>query len=226
MTKKFRNAFLTGLLIFLPLGTTIFVVNFLLNMFKEPATRFAGQLGLQGESFFFGLETLLALVGLFVGILALTFLGFVSNYVLGKFFINSYERILSRVPFVSTVYRTVKQIVDTFGKQNRDVFKQVVMIEYPRPGIYALAFTTGEAQGVVQDATDQVLINCFLPTTPNPTSGFYLLVPQEDVISLEISVEDAFKLVMSAGLVTPETLASIEAGERSNSDTPSPAPSA
>ena len=155
MTKKFRNAFLTGLLIFLPLGTTIFVVNFLLNMFKEPATRFAGQFGLQGESFFFGLETLLALVGLFVGILALTFLGFVSNYVLGKFFINSYERILGRVPFVSTVYRTVKQIVDTFGKQNRAVFKQVVMIEYPRRDCYAIGFLTNDAEGETERRADE-----------------------------------------------------------------------
>ena len=204
MTKKFRNAFLTGLLIFLPLGTTIFVVNFLLNMFKEPATRFAGQLGLQGESFFFGLETLLALVGLFVGILALTFLGFVSNYVLGKFFINSYERILSRVPFVSTVYRTVKQIVDTFGKQNRAVFKQVVMIEYPRRDCYAIGFLTNDAEGETEQVTGRKLTNVFIPTTPNPTSGFLLLLPREDVIKMDMSVGEGMKLIISGGAVIPK----------------------
>ena len=204
MTKKFRNAFLTGLLIFLPLGTTIFVVNFLLNMFKEPAKRFAGQLGLQGESFFFGLETLLALVGLCVGILALTFLGFVSNYVLGKFFINSYKRILGRVPFVSTVYRTVKQIVDTFGKQNRAVFKQVVMIEYPRRDCYAIGFLTNDAEGETEEVTGRKLTNVFVPTTPNPTSGFLLLLPREDVLKMDMSVGDGMKLIISGGAVIPK----------------------
>ena len=131
-TKRFRNAFLTGLLIFLPLGTTIFVLDFLLDMFKEPATRLAKQLGLEYEQFFFGLETLLAVVGLLSGILALTVLGFLSNYVLGKFFISSTEKILDKVPFLSTVYRSVKQIVETFGQDNRAVFREVVLVEYPR----------------------------------------------------------------------------------------------
>ena len=89
ISRKFRNAFLTGLLIFLPLGTTIFVLDFLLNLFKDPATRLATQFGLSEESFFFGLESLLGLLGLVVGVLALTVLGFLSNYVLGKFFISS-----------------------------------------------------------------------------------------------------------------------------------------
>ena len=91
-SRKFRNAFLTGLLIFLPLGTTIFVLNFLLDLFKAPATRLAFELGLQEDRLFFGLETLLAVVGLFVGVLSLTVLGFLSNYVLGKFFISTTEK--------------------------------------------------------------------------------------------------------------------------------------
>jgi uncharacterized membrane protein len=82
----------------------------------------------------------------------------------------------------------------------------VVLIEYPRRGVYALAFTTGPAKGILQEVTEQEMINCFVPTTPNPTSGFYLLVPEEDLIQVNLSVEDAFKLVMSAGLVTPETV--------------------
>jgi uncharacterized membrane protein len=80
----------------------------------------------------------------------------------------------------------------------------VVLIEYPRKGIYALAFTTGPAQGVVQELTEKRMINCFLPTTPNPTSGFYLLVPEDETIEADLTVEEAFKLVMSAGLVLPE----------------------
>ena len=204
MIKKFRNAFLTGLLIFLPLGTTIFVVNFLLDMFKNPALRLSAQLGLREESFFVGLETLLSLAGLVVGVLALTLLGFFSNYVLGKFFINSAEKLLGRVPFVSTVYRTVKQIVDTFGKQNRAVFKQVVMIEYPRKDCYAIGFLTNDAEGETEEATGLKLTNVFIPTTPNPTSGFLLLLPRDEVIKLGMTVGEGMKLIISGGAVIPK----------------------
>lgn len=204
MIKKFRNAFLTGLLIFLPLGTTIFVVNFLLDMFKSPALRLSAQLGLREESFFVGLETLLSLAGLVVGVLALTLLGFFSNYVLGKFFINSAEKLLGRVPFVSTVYRTVKQIVDTFGKQNRAVFSQVVMIEYPRRDCYAIGFLTNDAEGETEEATRLKLTNVFIPTTPNPTSGFLLLLPRDEVIKLGMTVGEGMKLIISGGAVIPK----------------------
>ena len=100
-TKRFRNAFFTGLLIFLPLGTTIFVLDFLLDMFKEPATKLANQMGLSSDQFFFGMETLLAILGLLAGVLSLTILGFLSNYVLGKFFISLTEKLLGKVPFLS-----------------------------------------------------------------------------------------------------------------------------
>jgi uncharacterized membrane protein len=107
LARKFRNAFLTGLLIFLPLGTTIFVLNFLLDLFKDPVTKLSFELGLSEESFFFGMETLLAALGLLLGIFGLTLLGFLSNYVLGRFFISTTERFLDKVPFLSTVYRSV-----------------------------------------------------------------------------------------------------------------------
>ena len=204
MFKKFRNAFLTGLLIFLPLGTTVFVLNFLLEMFETPAMRFAIEMGLKEESFFFGLQTLLALVGLLVGVLSLTFLGFLSNYVLGKFFINSAEKILGRVPFVSTVYRTVKQIVDTFGKENRAVFNQVVMVEYPRKGCYTIGFLTNDAAGETEAVIGRELTTVFVPTTPNPTSGFLLFVPREEVYGMDMSLGEGMKLLISGGAVIPE----------------------
>ena len=201
--RKFRNAFLTGLLIFLPLGTTIFVLNFLLDLFKEPVTRLAFQLGLSEESFFFGLETLLAALGLILGILGLTLLGFLSNYVLGKFFISTTEKFLDKVPFLSTVYRSVKQIVETFGKENRAVFKAVVLIEYPRKDCWVLGFLTGNASSDTEDVVGEKLSNIFVPTTPNPTSGFLLLVPREEVHFLEMSVGDGMKMLISGGAVVP-----------------------
>lgn len=201
--RKFRNAFLTGLLIFLPLGTTIFVLNFLLDLFKDPVTRLAFQLGLSEESFFFGLETLLAALGLILGILGLTLLGFLSNYVLGKFFIATTEKFLDKVPFLSTVYRSVKQIVETFGKENRAVFKAVVLIEYPRKDCWVLGFLTGDASSDTEDVVGKKLSNVFVPTTPNPTSGFLLLVPREEVHFLKMSVGDGMKMLISGGAVVP-----------------------
>jgi len=202
-SRKFRNAFLTGLLIFLPLGTTIFVLNFLLGLFQEPVTLLAYELGLEEESFFFGLETLLAILGLLIGILSLTLLGFLSNYFLGRFFINLTEKILDKVPFLSTVYRSAKQIVETFGKENRAVFKEVVLIEYPRTGCYVLGFVTTEASIQTEQSTGKKLTNVFVPTTPNPTSGFLLLLPEIDIYPLDMTVGEGMKMLISGGAVSP-----------------------
>jgi uncharacterized membrane protein len=203
LARKFRSAFLTGLLIFLPLGTTIFVLNFLLDLFKDPVTKLAFELGLSEESFFFGMETLLAALGLFLGILGLTLLGFLSNYVLGKFFISTTERFLDKVPFLSTVYRSVKQIVETFGRENRAVFKAVVLIEYPRKDCWVLGFLTGDASSDTENVAGKKLSNVFVPTTPNPTSGFLLLLPRDEVHYLDMSVGDGMKMLISGGAVVP-----------------------
>jgi len=203
LARKFRNAFLTGLLIFLPLGTTIFVLNFLLDLFKDPVTKLAFELGLSEESFFFGMETLLAALGLVLGILGLTLLGFLSNYVLGKFFISTTERFLDKVPFLSTVYRSVKQIVETFGRENRAVFKAVVLIEYPRKDCWVLGFLTGNASSDTENVAGKKLSNVFVPTTPNPTSGFLLLLPRDEVYYLDMSVGDGMKMLISGGAVVP-----------------------
>ena len=207
-TKKFRNAFLTGLLIFLPLGTTVFVLNFLLGMFRGPAIKFVEEsLGLRKEDFFLGQETLLAIIGLLIGVLALTLLGFLSNYFLGRFFIGLTEKFLGKVPFLSSVYRSAKQIVETFGKENRAVFQEVVLIEYPRTNCYVLGFVTTEASGETVEAIGKNLTNVFVPTTPNPTSGFLLLLPRKDIFPLNMSVGEGMKMLISGGAVIPSAKA-------------------
>ena len=134
-------------------------------------------------------------------------MGVVARHFFGHEFLRAWERLLARVPLASSLYSGVKQLLEAiFTRQQSSRFNRVVLVEYPRKGVYALAFTTGPARGPVQDATEQHMINCFLPTTPNPTSGFYLLVPEHEVVDVDLSVEDAFKLVMSAGLVTPESV--------------------
>ena len=201
--KKVSKRLLDWLADFLALGNYIFVLNFLLDLFKEPVTRLAFQLGLTEESFFFGLETLLAALGLLLGILGLTLLGFLSNYVLGRFFISTTEKFLDKVPFLSTVYRSVKQIVETFGKENRAVFKSVALIEYPRKDCWVLGFVTGDASSDTEGLVGKKLTNVFVPTTPNPTSGFLLLVPREEVHYLDMSVGDGMKMLISGGAVVP-----------------------
>lgn len=203
MFRRLRNSFITGLLIFLPLGTTIFVTNFLLGMFREPTIRTIERLGWERNDFFLGFETLAALLGLFIVMIGLTFIGFLSNYLFGKLFIRFSEKILDKVPFVSTVYRTVKQIVETFSQQNRAVFQKVVLIEYPRPNCYALGFLTNNARGEVEEQTGKLLSNVFLPTTPNPTSGYLLLLPREDVKELDMTVGEGMKMIISGGAVIP-----------------------
>ena len=202
-SRRFRNAFLTGLLVFLPLGTTIFVLDFILDLFKEPAFKLAIQLGLREENSFFGLETLLAVIGLIVGVIILTLLGYLSKYLLGKVFISTTEKVLDKVPFLNTVYRSVKQIVETFGQENRAVFKEVCLVEYPRKECYALGFITAEASCHVQEKVGDHLVYVFVPTTPNPTSGFLLLVPREEIRMLDVSVGDGMKMLISGGAVVP-----------------------
>lgn len=178
------------------------------------------QLGLGEESFFFGLESLLGLLGLIVGVLSLTILGFLSNYVLGKFFISSAEKVLGKVPFINTVYHSVKQIVETFGKENRAVFKEVVLVEYPRPDCYVLGFLTNDASGETVEVIGKPLTNVFVPTTPNPTSGFLLMLPPEDIYRLSISVGDGMKMLISGGAVIPPS--TVKALKEEESQKPSP----
>ena len=203
LSRRFRNAFLTGLLVFLPLGTTIFVIDFLLDLFKAPALRLAYELGLSEENSFFGLETLLAVAGLIIGIILLTALGYFSKYLLGRFFINLTERVLDKVPFINTVYRSVKQIVETFGKENRAVFKEVCLVEYPRKECYVLGFITANASRHVTDKIAGKFTYVFVPTTPNPTSGFLLLVQDEEIHRIDVSVGDGMKMLISGGAVVP-----------------------
>ncbi len=131
--------------------------------------------------------------------------GVVARHLFGLEIVRLGERILRRVPIARSIYGGVKQLVEAIFSSNQATsFRRVALIEYPRPGIYALTFVTGPARGVIEESLQgRPVANCFVPTTPNPTSGFYLLVPEDDLIEVDLTVEEAFKLVMSAGLVYP-----------------------
>jgi uncharacterized membrane protein len=203
MFRSIRNAFITGIVVILPLGVTIIVINFLLEKLGTPASNFffwfldrdlrqqpAVQLGLE-------------IVSVLVVFLLITMLGYGSRFVLGRIILSSLESLLGRLPFINTVYRTVKQIVDTFSQQKKAVFQEVVLIEYPRPRCYALGFLTSTARGEPQKVTGAKIVNIFVPTTPNPTSGFLLMLPEQDVTHLKMSIADGMKVIISGGAVVP-----------------------
>jgi len=144
-------------------------------------------------------------VGALFTLVVILLFGVVARHLFGWELVRLSERVLTRVPVARNIYAAVKQLFEAiFASSGTGAsFRRVVMVEYPRRGVWAIAFTTGPARGIVQEHIPESMVNVFVPTTPNPTSGFYLLVPEQDLKSIDITVEQAFKLVMSAGLVSP-----------------------
>ncbi|MGB0257889.1 MAG: DUF502 domain-containing protein [Coraliomargarita sp.] len=203
MLRSLRNAFITGVIVILPLGVTLMVINVLLDKIGTPASKFFFWF-LDPElrnlpAVQFGLEV----ISILVVLLLITLLGYGSKLFIGRWILNSFEHLLDRVPFINTVYRTVKQIVETFSKQQKAVFQEAVLLEYPRKRCYVLGFLTSEAKDETQRVTGEQILNIFVPTTPNPTSGFLLMVPEEDITRLDMSVADGMKLIISGGAVVP-----------------------
>lgn len=199
LKKALKTNLLAGLLVATPLAATAFFLGLLfrwtdkvLLLIPEP---------FRPEHFLPfkipGLGILLLVTVLFV-------LGLLARNILGRTLVRLGERIMDAIPLVNKFYQAMKQLAETvFSGAGKD-FKRVVLVEYPRRGVYALAYVTGKTYPEFQTKTEKQVINLFLPTTPNPTSGFYLLVPEEDVIPLDISVEDSFKILISGGLINPD----------------------
>lgn len=186
-----------------PLGVTIIVVKFLLDRVGAPASNVLFQFidpDLRSAPW---VATTLSILATFIVVAVITLLGYLSNFFIGRIAMNLAERLINALPFVNAVYRTVKQIVDTFRQQQKAVFQRCVLIEYPRQGIYVIGFKTSDARGEVQHRTGAEVCNIFVPTTPNPTSGFLLMVPIDEVIEMDMSIGDAMKLIISGGAVVP-----------------------
>lgn len=142
--------------------------------------------------------------GLIVALVVITLIGFLAANFIGRTIVSTGENLLGRMPLVRSVYRGLKQILETVLSERSDTFKKVGLVEYPRKGLWALVFIATETRGEVQAKLEDETIAVFLPTTPNPTSGYLLFVPKRDVIELRMTVEEGAKLVISAGLVSPE----------------------
>jgi uncharacterized membrane protein len=203
MFRSFRKAFIAGLFTLLPLGITAWLLSFLLNSVGNPAGRlFFGRffLDLPPSGAVAALINSLAIV-LVIALVA--GMGYVSRYVIGRYIIRGTERIIDRMPLIRTIYGTAKQIVNTFSDGHRAVFQHVVLVEFPRAGTYALGFLSGEMSGEMSRKTGKKLVSVFIPTTPNPTSGFLILAPEDQCITLEMSIADAIKSIISGGAFIP-----------------------
>lgn len=194
ISQSVRKYLITGVLVSLPLIVTVYVLWFVFSFLE----------GAFGDlvRFVFGRRIPGASIVLTVGLLL--FIGMFAANVLGRRLIAFGERILMAIPIVRPIYNSVKQVIDAFSAQGSgNSFKQAVLIEYPRRGIYALAFVTNETVGPLLEAENGTLVAVFVPTTPNPTSGFILFLPQEDIMPTKLTVEQAFKLIISGGIILP-----------------------
>ena len=142
-------------------------------------------------------------VGVIALVLVITLIGAFTAGLVGRWVVRQGERVLDGMPVIRSLYKMTKQIFQTVLENQSNAFRQAVMVEYPRKGMWAIAFLTADTQGELSEKLEHDTVNVFLPTTPNPTSGFLLVVPREDVIILEMSIEDAVKLIISAGIVHP-----------------------
>jgi uncharacterized membrane protein len=143
----------------------------------------------------------------FVAVVIMIFIaGVIARNIIGRKIITSTERVMGRIPLANKIYGAISQIAKAILSDKREVFQKPVLVEYPRKNMYSIGFFTQDTQGPVQESLPEDVISIFLPTTPNPTSGFLLFVPKSDVIGLDLSVEEALKLVISGGAIVPESL--------------------
>ena len=197
---KIRGYFLTGIIVTAPIGLT-FYVSFLFIGFIDSKVRNIIPVKYHYDNI---LPFEIPGIGLLIVFFMLTFIGFLTAGIIGRYIIKLGERIIARLPIIRSVYGALKQIFESVLKTSSKSFREVVLIEYPRKGIWAIGFITGDTKGEVQESSKDELVNVFLPTTPNPTSGFLLFVPRKDLRVLNMNVEEGIKMVISGGIVTPK----------------------
>ena len=203
---RLRRYLVAGLLVWIPLGITLLLIRFAVDLMDRsleliPANYHPGLL-LQD---LLGTENPVVIPGLGVilvfAILLLTGM-LVANFV-GRAFVGGGERLMNRIPVVRSIYSAAKNFAEILFSDSSTAFKNVLLVEYPRKGIYSLAFQTSSDLGEVQGRTREPVVGCFVPTTPNPTSGFIIMVPKKDIVVLDMEVDEALKMIISLGVVVP-----------------------
>ena len=190
-----RNYFIAGVVVLIPIGITLYLTIFLVSVSSKILPKEINPNNYLPYNIP-GLEILISLI-------LITLVGWLSLSFLGRRLLNLFNNILKRIPILRTIYSAIGQMTETFTKTDKEK-KNVVLVEYPRKGSWAVGFATKENSGEISDKTKKELINVFVPTTPNPTSGFLLMFPKEDVIYLDLTFEEASKFIVSAGTSNPK----------------------
>ena len=192
---KLRNYFFTGVIVLIPIGFTLYLSKFLINFSSKLVPS-----GLNPNTY---LPYSIPGIEIFLTIVFITIVGGLSLSFLGKKFLQIIDDLFKKIPILRTIYSAIGQMTDSFRNQEGNK-KSVVLLEYPRKGSWAVGFATKENSGEIKSKTNQILVNVFVPTTPNPTSGFLLMIPKEDLVYLDMTFEEASKFIVSAGTSTPK----------------------
>ena len=195
IVSKLRNYFITGVLVLIPFGVTVYLTLFFIKIFAKILPQEINPNNYLPYSIP-GLEII-------ISIIVITVIGWLSLSFLGKKLVKLVNDIFKKIPFLRTVYSAIGQMTESFAQSRKSKKKSVVLIEYPRKGSWAVGFATQENTGEIASKTNKNLINVFVPTTPNPTSGFLLMFPKDEIIYLDMSFEDASKFIVSAGTSNP-----------------------
>ena len=199
LAGRIRRYLLTGIVVTAPVTITIYLTYVFLTFVDDKVS------GIIPKEWYEGIygSTAVPGLGLVIALTGFIFIGWFATNFLGRLIIRIYEYILDRMPVIRTVYGAIKQVFETIMASQSSAFREAVMLEYPRKGIWSIGFVTGVSEGEVQRVTSEETINVFVPTTPNPTSGYLLFVPKKELVYLSMTVEEAVKLVVSAGIITP-----------------------
>ena len=200
LLTRLRNYLISGLLFWIPLILTIIVIKFFLEFINSLVPQ-----EYLPEAIF-NLDTSIPGSGIILLFLIILITGILVTNILGRRLVALWERLLNRIPGFRNIYNILKKVSDTVLNTSSQSFKKAFLIQYPSKGIWVIAFQSGDYKGEAESIIGEETINLFVPTTPNPTSGFFILIPKKDAFELNISVEDAFKLVISAGVVTPNSV--------------------
>jgi uncharacterized membrane protein len=205
LKQDLKNDLIAGLLVVIPLATTIWLTITIAGWVVNFLTKIPKQLNpFQGMQPFL-VEVLNLLVGLAVPLLSILLIGLMARNIAGRWLLDTGERVLAAIPLAGQVYKTLKQLLETLLKDSGSKFRRVVLVEYPRRGIWAIGFVTGIISNEIQSQMSRPMLSVFIPTTPNPTTGWYTVVPEDEVVNLSMSIEDAFKIIVSGGIVASNT---------------------
>jgi len=200
LLNRLRNYLISGLLFWIPLILSVIVIKF----FLEFVNSLVPQEYL--PEVIFNLDTTIPGSGVILVLVILTITGLLVTNILGRRLVSLWESLLNKIPGFRNIYNVLKKVSDTVLNSSTESFKKAYLIQYPNKGIWVIAFQSGDYRGQAESVIGEEIINLFVPTTPNPTSGFFVLIPKKDALELDISVEEAFKLVISAGVVTPNSV--------------------